>query len=345
MTRALVMASLALAACNNRSTPAEVQANAAWADDGASILVASSARLTRSDNPWYADPGATRWEVVFTETQPDLSAPVELARFSDISTSQGGGILSAPLYWLRIQQKVVAIEYHTAVIYDLSAGIRRELSLPSGVARTLYNLSEIDLRPYAAPISVAPSPDGETVAVHFSAPLLGDDVFGEMYFYHAVAFFDLDGRFITHNALEPWRGGTHQLRRGPPLPTPDFPSIEPPRHNPHGVVASYNVVTFVWAPDSDGVIFLASEWDDGTYLSGEALLVDRETGVATPVTEVPLTGQPAPGGFVNAAGAYLTTFTPEGAPDDAEVRLHPSTGHVPFGTGSSGSIEAVGWTF
>ncbi|TVQ94724.1 MAG: hypothetical protein EA397_01060 [Deltaproteobacteria bacterium] len=344
MSRLSLLLLLSVAGCD-RGSAVQVDGNAAWAHDADAILIASSARVTPSDAPWYADPRADSWEVVFSEAGPELDAPTELLRVPDVSSSQGGGILSAPLYWLRDHDLAVAIEYHQAVTYNLSSGVRRELTLPSSIHRELFDLGEIDLRPYAAPMAAVPSPDGETIAVHYSAPLLGDSVFGDMYFYHAVAFFERDGTFIAHNDLAPWRGGTHQLRRTPQPPSRSLPVVEPPAHDPHGFVASFYLLTFVWQRESEGVVFVASDWDGEEFLGGKALFVDRDTGEATEVDRVPRVGQAAQGGFANHDGTYLITYTPEGAPDEVELRLYSGGFHRPFGTGLDVSIEEIGWTY
>jgi hypothetical protein len=318
------------------STERVVASNAAWAPDDSSVLVAASSRMTRSTAPWYADPQARGWEVVFARHTPSLGGRTELARFDDFSQGQGGGILSAQLWWLADREQVVALEYHQAVVYDLAALRRITLELPASERNRLFNARGLDLRDFASPVMVAPSPDGATVAVHYTAAFLPGGPLGDMDFYHAVAFFDVDGTFRVANDLAPFRGGPHQLRRLPPEPEPRYPTVEPPAHQRLSIVPTQHVVTFVWERGGEGVVFVSPD---------VAVRVDRATGTRTQIALVPPIGLGAPGGPVSAIGDYLLVDEPEGDPDAATITRFRSDVHRPWGAGPDVPLSEIGWVY
>jgi hypothetical protein len=335
---------LLLAAC---ASPLDVLvvANGAFADDDGSVLLAGSARRTSDEGSWYFDPDARDWQVVFFEAGDDLAEPVEIARFAELDRGQGGAVMSAALWWLRSQRVVVALESHQPIVYDLGAGGRWALALPETERERLFALPEFDLRDYASPIAVAPSPDGRTVAVHYTAALLIDGSFGELAFYHAIAFFDIDGRFIAADDLAPFRGGGHQLRRQAPMPDPMYPTVEPPAHQRLRPVASHDVVTFVWEAAGEGVVFARSDLVDGEIVGQAAVRVDRRTATRQPVDLVPPVGLPAPGGPVSASGIYLLIDEPPDAPDAAGLTTFASERSRPWGSGPDVPVEELGWTW
>ena len=322
-----------------------VVANGAFDEEDGSVLLAGSARRTPEGGPWYYDPDARDWETVFFEAGPDLEDPVELARFPEVDRGQGGAILSATLAWRRDARRVVALEAHAPVVYDLDAGARRVLVLPDAELERLFLLPDVDLRPFAAPVAVAPSPDGATIAVHYTASLLADGPFGEMTFFHAIAFFDPGGAFVAADDLAPFRGGTHQLRRQAPLPDPMYLTVEPPRHQRLRPIPSHDVVTFVWEAAGEGVVFARSFLVDGEIVDPLAVRVDRTTGARVEVEAVPPVGLPGPGGPVSSDGTFLLIDEPAGYPDGASLVVFPTERFAPWGTGPDVPVEAIGWTW
>lgn len=323
----------------------EVVGNGAFATDGGSgVLVASVTRRTRAGAPWYADPSARDWHTVFSVADQDLGAGVEVARVAEVGAGQGGGILSAQLWWLSEAQRAVALESHQAVVYDLSTGRRAVLELPDDALAERFVLPDIDLRGDVGPMALAPSPDGQSVAVHWQAALLPEGALGEMVFFHAVGFFELSGALISSNTLDLFAGGASQLRRASPAPEPAYPSPPPPAHQPLNTVPAHHVVSFVWAPDSASVVFVGVP-ADGTS-QAVALAVPRDGGAAERIATAPSPGLPAPGGPVDdATGDFLLVREPEGDPDGLSLERWAGGAHNAYGAQGLVAPDAVGFTW
>jgi hypothetical protein len=328
---ALVIVPL-LAACPPPFEERVVHGNAAFADEDSAVLLASSSRMTSGDSPWYYDPNATDWQVVFHEASVTLGDVTEIGRALDISQAQGGGILSAPLYWLRAQERAVAHEYHQAVVYELTTGTRRVFDLSPSERDRLFTRIEADLSEDATPSTVTPSPDGETLAVHFIAPFAGPGGIFDLRFHHAIAFFDIDdGALLGAEEITPFNGEDMQLRLSPPNPVPFYDTVEPPAHQRFNFLPASFVVTCLWAKDSSGVTFVRNTTNNaGVVVESRALFFTRDGAEMTEVDEAPTRAVPTPGGPVSSAGVFLLVDTPEGDPDGARVVRHETTEWVPF---------------
>lgn len=343
----VLMCGAALAACPPPTEGRTVHGNAAFADDDSAVLLAASSRVTTGASPWYYDPNATDWEVVFFESSPSLDDVIEIMRAPDISTEQGGGILSAPLYWIKDDARAVVAEYHQAVVYELTTGVRRVFDLSPVERDRLFTLPDIDLSDAAGPYTVVPSPDGETLSVHYFSPYEGPGGVFDLRFHHAIAFFSIDdGTLIAAAEITPLNGFDLQLRLQPPLPEPMYDTTEPPAIQRLSIVPAHAVVTQLWAKDSSGVYFVWNETDDlGAVIESTALFFARDDATMTTVSEVPTLAVPRPGGPVSSSGVFLLVDTPENAPDDARIVTHATTAWVPFDEVPIGAPALLGYTY
>lgn len=319
------------AACS--STEVRIRTNGAWSSDGTSVLAAETRYDTTDPTwPWYAAQGASNWRTTFIELAPDMSGGTELATIAELDTTQGGGMQSAPMWWLAPQRTVIALEYHQAVAFDLAAGVRRTFDLPSAEKVRLFRRPAIDLSESAGPVAVVPSPDASRVAVFHTAPYLGSGGFTDMRFVHAIAIHSLDGTFERAIALTAWDDTDEDLNLDLPPPVPMLPNPEPgvDAFPPWGFVPVHYNTRLLWTKDSAAVFVVDVDRPDEGDPTALAWRIDVATGAHTVVDEVPAVALATKGGAVSDAGKLLATKAVEGAPNEMTLELHALEGWVAF---------------
>lgn len=326
MRRLVVGLSVALcAACGPEEAGEVVQlrANGAFSIDGReSLLVETSYRTTKVDEPWYATSSASGWEVRFYRAGPSMESPRLVARFDDVAQQQGGGIQNGPLYWMNGGNRVVCLEYAGVVTwYDLDSGRRRPLEMPRAELERLFG----DVADGAALVFAAPSPDEALVAGFLTAAWQDPGNVFDLRFRHAVVVFSAStGDFLRAVELEAFRGSSEDLQLRPPEPRPPTPTHVQ-------VLAGEGTPRFLWQRDSGGVVVVDVTRDDaGDIVSGRALRIDATTLAVTEMNRVPALAVPSPFGPVRPDGVHLVVRHVPGQPNADALALHLTENWVPF---------------
>lgn len=330
MNRLLLL--LAFAYGCSGATEVRVRMNGAFSSEGTeALLVETRYRTTAPGEPWFHAPSASDWTTVFLRADQELRDVQELARFDDRSQGQGGGIQSGALYWLAAHGRAVAIEYHEAVLFDLRTETLTVLDLPREVRDSIFVRSELDLSDYASPLAAVPAPDESRIAVFYTASYLGPGGFVDVRFVHALAFFDVDGRFERAMELSPWSDTEEDLVLSFPTPSPLPPNPDPPDFQEWGMVPGLYPQRFVWTRDASAVVVVDVQRDEsGAIINGLAMQVDARSGTMTPVTRVPSRAVPTRGGPVRPDGTHLLLRFVEGHPNETNLALHPTTDWIGF---------------
>lgn len=287
--------------------------HAAWDESGRYLLVVESRyRTPRPQEPYFNAPAARDWEIRLYEVGP-ITAPLDSARLEaalkhrkalggwNEEAEPGGSLMSAPLYWLRAAGLVVSVENQIPILFDIQAGRRSELRPPEAVVEKLVGA---ELAPAAFGRSPAPSPDGRTIAVFYTAPRQGARPIDPIRFKHFVSFFAAaDGRHLLSRPLD-WPDDTIDMAL-----TPHAKAI-PLRYQ------------FLWAQDSRGVFVIDRK---------RALLVPVEgREQIAPAARVPARAVQTIGGPVSPRGDYVYLMENHARPNERRLGVATVSGWLPF---------------
>ncbi|MCB9674746.1 MAG: hypothetical protein H6737_06490 [Alphaproteobacteria bacterium] len=323
MARGLILA--ALAGCPRPEVTREIPGTATFADSGDAALLLSAVYTTRdADAPYFADEDAHDFGIALYEAGLDLSDPVELARVPD---PYGGLLRYTTLYWSRDAGRAVAVVAGLPVLIDTDTGAIAELHLPPGEAPRVLGPDVPDEAGLA--LGAVPSPDGATVAAHYTLATVAEDGLTLRY-RHAVGLFALpDGGYLGAVELADWTGSDQPLRIDPPPMSLDIPVPEPPAIPQFTVLA--RPTYFLWATDGTGGWVVDRAFDGE---ANRASWVDVATLTVTPVPadgDVPAVAVPTASDAVHPSGTVLLLEEPVDAPNDAAFATATASGWQGFG--------------
>ena len=314
---ALVFGALLVAGCGPARSASMQEVirdiHAAWNEDGTHLLIVESRyRTKRPEEPYFNATSARDWKIRLYEAGP-VTAPLSAGSLAsllenrkpiggwDESAEPGGSLMSGPLYWNRPAGIVVGMENQQAVLYRVQNQQRIELAVPDSVTREMVGA---ELAPAAFPRSPAPAPDGETVAVFYTAPFQPGRDIDPLRFRHFVAFFAArDGRHLSSRKIQ-WPDDMIDMQL-----------------NPHARELPQKF-RYLWARDSSGVYVLDSK---------RAVLVPVDAG--TPVaktTRVPARALQTAGGAVSPRGDFIFLAENHAAPNARKLELRRLPGWLPF---------------
>ncbi len=300
--------------------------HAVWNEDGTYLLVAESRyRTTKPEEPYFNAPSAKDWEIRLYEIGP-LRGPVAPGALTGLSPQRvplggwkedaepGGTLMGAPLYWQRVAGRLVGIENQDAFLFDIRRGRRTVLRPPE---KESVELVGPELAPAVFGRSPAPSPDGKTIGVLFTAPFqeAGEGIIRPIRFKHFMCFFaGDDGHFLSARALA-W-----------PDDSVD-PALTPPVA---GLPLRYQ---FLWSRDSLGVFVISR---------AHAVLVPvSPKSPVQRVNSVPARALPTVGGQVSPQGQFMYLEENPAAPNQRRLVIQNVAGWVPFEKVSLTGLAAI----
>jgi len=327
----LVLAAITGWGC--QKTEQRIIGNGAWADDGSAVLLVESRYRTQDPSrPYFADPTSGDWRIAFLEADASLQGRTERAVFADLSPSSGGAIQGSQVYWLRAQGKVVASQYGRVFVFDLAGPAAQPLWLPRDVALQLFagfgGSGSTEHPEDGLVVGYAPSPTGSAVGIFYTLAYEGPGGALDLRFVHAIAFFRLDGTFISATRLSAWDGSNESLRLSPPAvgdPAPPGP--------PSGDMPLLTGSSFLWTKDGSAAQVVDVDRDDlGAFLSSSlAERVEVADAGVSQLSLVPAIALPTRGGAVSDTGRYLRRVQPPASPNQVSVGLGTAAAWTAFG--------------